>query len=116
MNVVPLVDGESISDVVALLAKDSSALPGEDRFVRFQFIREIQQSADHPYPAQVHINGEPQLIDGARSLVFTVIARAVLEAGSDDPVLGLDAAHALASHTFDRIITEGKHAAWGRIR
>ncbi len=116
VNVVPMAETEKVADVVTLLSSEPTEMPGEDRFARFQFIREVAASSDHPFPAQVHISGEPQPTDGGRSLVFTVTARVVLEAGSSAPIEGIDAAHALASHTFDRIIPGSKHVAWGRAR
>jgi uncharacterized protein (TIGR04255 family) len=115
VNNVPLADGDSLATVVTVVQQPPEELPGKDLFGRFQFIRDIVESETDPYPAQIHITGEPAVIDGQRTLAFTIIARVILGDKADHPLDGLDAAHALASHTFARIVTREKQEAWGRL-
>ena len=115
VNAVPLETGERIDDVVTTVVTPIDELPGEPMFARFQFIRDLTRSEEHPFDAQLHINGEPQKTEAGRRLMFTVTARVLLGERSAEPFAGLDAAHALASHTFARIVTDAKKEQWGRL-
>lgn len=116
VNTVNLDPDDSIADVVTLLQRPQLELPGTDSFGRFQFIRDWSPTEEAPFAGQIHIAGEPQVLpDGMRALIFTIVAR-VIPQGSVGPLESLDAAHALASHTFSRIVTESKQAQWGRIQ
>ena len=117
VNIVPLEPGDTLSDVVTVVRSPKDELPGTDKFARFQFVRDIDRSDEHPYAAQLSITGEPrELAPDQKQLVFTVVARTILGDLADDPLAGLDAAHALASHTFSRIVTEEKQQEWGRTQ
>lgn len=115
INAVPLGDGEEAEDVLTIVRNPPSELPGKQRLTRFQTGRDVASSGDDPFTVQVHVVGETQTRPGGdRFLVFQVISRAILGAMPADPLAGMDAAHALGSHTFARIVTEAKQAEWGR--
>lgn len=114
VNRVPMAASEHIADVVNLVGRPEHELPGSERYGRFQFMRELSADADNPFPVRVTIDGQPQGTGDQRALVFTIVSRA-LPVGSDPASLSaLDAAHALASHTFSRIVATPKQDAWGR--
>lgn len=113
VNAVPIEPGESFGEVVLLLGVPAAAVPGTESFTRFQFIRDFKIAEGHPFDGQVFIQGEPQLYGTTRHLVFTVTARVLIGGRPEGPIAGVEAAHALASHTFASIITEEKKAAWG---
>jgi uncharacterized protein (TIGR04255 family) len=115
VNWVPLEVSDSLADVVSLVRSPEKELPGEDQYGRFEFVRQVTASDEHPFTAQISTTGQPeQRPDGSRQLAFTVVCRAVIGASGDDPLAGLDAAHALAAHTFSRIVTEDKLDQWRR--
>lgn len=117
INVVPLQPDERLQDVLTIVRSPDVSLPGRDRFTRFQLIRDVSASDEDPFTGQIHIMGEPQpQPDGSQALVFTIIGRAVLGAADEAPLAGLDAAHALASHTFARMISEDKKKEWGQTK
>ena len=117
VNAVPLDPDDAMEDVVTIVRIPEQELPGENRFTQFQMVRDVKQSDTDPYTTHIQIMGEPQrALDGSRQAVFTVVARALLGAKSDNPFDGLDAAHALASNTFARIVADEKQEQWGRIK
>ena len=116
VNSVPLAESDSLHDVLTLVSAPTDEVPGRDTFGRFQFIREVSESATDPFSAQIQISGEPQMGENGRQLAFTVVARVILGARWNEPLAGLDAAHSLASHTFSRIVTRAKQEQWGRIQ
>lgn len=117
INLVPLETSDRLSDVVTVVRTPEKELPGRDSFGRFQFIRDIAPSDEHPFAAQIHIAGEPvQPQPDSRQLAFTITARVIVGESSPDPIVAVDAAHALASQTFARIITDDRQEQWGRIQ
>ena len=115
VNAVPLTSDDELQNVVTVVRSPEHELPGTDRFGRFQFVRSVVQSQEHPFNASINVQGEPQdLPDGSRQLVFTVVSRVLLAASSGEPLAGMDAAHALAAQTFARIVTDQKQQEWGR--
>jgi uncharacterized protein (TIGR04255 family) len=117
INTVPLANEDELQDVVTVVRSPASVLPGRDRLARFQFVRDVAASSEHPYAAQIQVQGEPvERVPGQRELVFTVVARVLLGEKSAAPLEGLDAAHALASHTFSRIVTDAKQVEWERLQ
>ena len=113
VNAVPIDAGESFGEVVLLLGVPSADVPGTESFTRVQFIRDFKIAEGHPFDGQLFIQGEPQIYGSGRHLVFTVTARVLIGGRPEGPIAGVEAAHALASHTFASIITPEKKAAWG---
>ncbi|MEV7767857.1 TIGR04255 family protein [Microbacterium sp. NPDC086615] len=114
VNNVPLAEGELLSDVLAIIS-NASRLPGDETFGTFQFVREVQPG-DHPFPAQINIQGQPVQAPEGPLLAFRVTARVLVDGDYDAAYLGLDAAHALASHSFAGLVTQKKQEIWGRTR
>ena len=117
VNSVELDEGETPEDVLVMLREPESPLPGRERKARFQFIRAIEPSEADPYTAQVHVTGETQpTADASRQrLLFTVVARVLLNAENDAPAGAVDAAHGLATYTFSKIVSPTKQAKWNGV-
>jgi uncharacterized protein (TIGR04255 family) len=117
VNAVPLGPNEQLQDVVTVVRSPKHALPGQDRFTRFSIVRDVPGSATDEFTSQIHINGEPRpTLEGGTALFFTVVARSILGARAFAPFDGLNAAHALASQSFARIVTNEKQRVWKRIQ
>lgn len=117
VNVVPLAPDESLGDFVTVVRAPEEPLPGTDRMTRFNLVRDVPADGSGRYASQVHINGAPQpQPDGTAAFVFTVTARSLTGPQAVTPFDALDAAHALASHSFARVITNQKQELWGRSR
>ena len=117
VNAVALNATDAMEDVVTVVRTPKDELPGEDRFTQFAIVREVTESATDPYTTQINISGQPQATPaGERQLYFTVVAKALIGTKTNDPLDALDAAHALASHSFARIVTDKKQSEWGRIQ
>jgi uncharacterized protein (TIGR04255 family) len=113
VNVVPVEPEDTLADLVTLIREPDDEVPGRDTFGRFQFIRGIERSETHPFDVQIQINGGPMPpSEEGRRVNLSVVARVVLAERGNEPMAGLDAAHALASQTFARIITPAKRKAW----
>lgn len=115
VNAVPLLEGDTMSSVVELVASPPSGLPGTDSFGAFQFVREVNATESNRLPAQIHLQGQPQQGPEGRVLMFTVTTRVLLGAQSKNPLPGLDSAHALSSRTFSSVVTATKQIEWGRL-
>ncbi|MCU1525909.1 MAG: hypothetical protein JWO18_2803 [Microbacteriaceae bacterium] len=115
VNKVPLLEGDTLAEVVTLIQTPEVEVPGVDTFGRFQFVRDVEESETDPYRAQIVVTGEPGVPDEGRLLVFTIAVK-VLLSGSTDVMAAADAAHALASHTFARIITPEKKKEWEQFQ
>jgi uncharacterized protein (TIGR04255 family) len=117
VNAVALNAEDTLEDVVTVVRTPRDELPGQDRFTQFAIVREVTESETDPYTTQISISGQPQMTaSGERQLFFTVVAKALVGTKTEDPLKALDAAHALASHSFARIVTEKKQAEWGRVQ
>lgn len=115
VNSVALDPGETLSDVLTLIAANSADIPGTDTFGAFQFLREVNDPSAL-FPAQIQVTGQPHQTPDGRVLVFNVTARVLTAGQPGEWRSGIDAAHALASHTFAAIITESKQQRWGRLQ
>lgn len=115
VNTVPLNPDENLADVLTLIADGPSEIPGTDTFGSFQFVREVSDPSA-PFPAQIQVVGQPSQNPEGRVLLFNVTARVLLAGRPEAWSAGIDAAHALASHTFAAIITEPKQKNWGRLQ
>ncbi|MFD1720927.1 TIGR04255 family protein [Amnibacterium endophyticum] len=116
VNFVPLEPSDTMADVVSIVRAPAPerALPGRELLTRFQFVRDIEKSDEHPMAAQVVVTGEPQGGGDARRVLLNVDTRAIFDGTQTDVFEGLDVAHALSSFTFDRIIADKKREAWGQ--
>lgn len=115
VNAVALELDDSLEGVVTVVQTPVEELPGEDRFTQFSLIREVVQSETDPYTTQITISGQPQPAPtGERQLFFNVVAKSLVGSRTDDPLAALDAAHALAIHSFARLVTKEKQDEWGR--
>lgn len=116
VNSVPLDPGDTLGDVITLIKTPADELPGAERIGRFEFTRQVTASAEHPFTAEIVTTGQPgQRADGTPDLSFTVVCRALISPWAEAAMAAIDAAHALASHSFARTVTSEKSAQWSRI-
>lgn len=113
VNAVQLNEGESVSDVIALVGAPVDQLPGREIVSRFQSVRDIERSAEHPMGAQIVLTGEPQPLND-HTISLNVDTHTIYTGAEASVFQGIDAAHALSSHTFARIMNPAKMESWGR--
>lgn len=114
VNAVQLTEAESLSAVVALVGSPVEQLPGREIVSRFQSVRDVERSGEHPMGAQIVITGEPQPLND-RTISLNVDTHTIFTGAEAHVLQGIDAAHALSSHTFARIINPAKLESWGRL-
>jgi uncharacterized protein (TIGR04255 family) len=114
VNEISSVSGDGAS--LTLLGPPNSELPGES-VTRFQNIRTVAQNDVHPYPAQITITGEPQGESPEAPTLLTVSTKVLLPALEEGSIgSGLEAAHALSSHTFALVTSTAMHKDWERLQ
>lgn len=115
VNLVSLDPEDTLSDVITMVKTPVAELPGNEQIGQFEFRRQVTASAEHPFTAQIVTSGQPaQLADGSQHLALTVVCRALIGPRPDAAMFAIDAAHALASHSFARTVTPTKTEQWRR--
>lgn len=117
VNQVEIQSDEGLASLLTLIRQPDAELPGSDQLGQFSFTREVNGDEANPFPAQISLSGQPSQFGDRKVFVFTVTCRVLPAARPDaDSLHALDAAHALASHTFAAAVTSGKQKAWGRTQ
>lgn len=117
VNQVEIGSDEGLSSLLTLIRQPDLELPGSDQLGQFSFTREVTGDGDNLFPAQISLSGQPSQLGDRKVFVFTVTCRVLPASKADgDPFDALDAAHALASHTFVAAVTSEKQQAWGRTQ
>lgn len=117
VNSVVLRPDDTLGDVITLIKAPVAELPGAERVGRFEFSRQVTASAEDPFTAEIVTTGLPeQRPDGSHHLVLTVVCRALISPWPNAAIEAIDAAHALASHSFARTVTSERAEQWRAIR
>lgn len=116
VNTIELEPGQTIDSVISTISDSDHSIPGSSIMSRFQFARQVNKNESNPFDSQITTTGEPIAVGTSSGLLLTVSVRCLVVEGGAPPEAALDAAHALASHTFAATVTENMSATWGRVR